>query len=86
MMAQVEQLPFVSPFSYTSVPVAVFADRLGDLAPSGARHASASPRGGSEEIESAVKLAKQYQTNRGFPHPFPFPVRPAGATLPVGPR
>src|SRR5262245_60116411 len=35
MMAQLEQLPFVNPFGYASVPAAVLADRLGDLAPLG---------------------------------------------------
>jgi len=35
MMAQLEALPFVNPFGYASVPAAVLADRLGELAPLG---------------------------------------------------
>ena len=31
MMAQLEQIPFINPFGYTSVPTVVFADRLADL-------------------------------------------------------
>ena len=68
MMAQLEQLPFVNPFGYTSVPAAVLADRLGDLAPLGGEARVFFTSGGSEAVESALKLAKQYQTVRGYPH------------------
>jgi adenosylmethionine-8-amino-7-oxononanoate aminotransferase len=68
MMAQLEALPFVNPFGYTSVPAAVLADRLGDLAPLGGEARVFFTSGGSESVESALKLAKQYQTVRGFPH------------------
>ena len=68
MMAQLEQLPFVNPFGYTSVPAAVLADRLADLAPLGGDARVFFTSGGSESIETALKLAKQYQTERGFPH------------------
>ncbi len=68
MMAQLELLPFVNPFGYTSVPAAVLADRLGDLAPLGGEARVFFTSGGSESVESALKLAKQYQTTRGFPH------------------
>ena len=68
MTAQAELLPFVNPFGYTSVPAAVLADRLGDLAPLGGNARVFFTSGGSESVESALKLAKQYQTVRGFPH------------------
>lgn len=68
MMAQLEALPFVNPFGYTSVPAAVLADRLGTLAPLGGDARVFFTSGGSEAVESALKLAKQYQTGRGFPH------------------
>src|SRR5438309_1684766 len=37
MMAQLEQLTFVNPFGFASVPAAVLANRLADLAPLGGK-------------------------------------------------
>jgi adenosylmethionine-8-amino-7-oxononanoate aminotransferase len=68
MMAQLEAMPFVNPFGYASVPAAVLADRLSDLAPLGGNARVFFTSGGSESVETALKLAKQYQTARGFPH------------------
>jgi adenosylmethionine-8-amino-7-oxononanoate aminotransferase len=68
MMAQAETLPFVNPFGYASVPAAVLADRLADLAPLGGQARVFLTSGGSEAVESALKLAKQYQTIKGFSH------------------
>ncbi|MCC6790206.1 MAG: aminotransferase class III-fold pyridoxal phosphate-dependent enzyme [Thermomicrobiales bacterium] len=68
MMAQLEQLVFVNPFGTTSVPTAVLADRLGDLAPLGGDARIFFTSGGSESVETALKLAKQYQIIRGFPN------------------
>ncbi|MFL5760170.1 MAG: aspartate aminotransferase family protein [Thermomicrobiales bacterium] len=68
MMAQLEQLPFVNPFGYASVPTAVLADRLGELAPLGGNARVFFTSGGSESVESALKLSKQYQQERGFPN------------------
>lgn len=68
MMAQLESMPFVNPFGYASVPAAVLADRLADLAPLGGDARVFFTSGGSESVETALKLAKQYQTARGFPH------------------
>lgn len=68
MMAQLEAMPFVNPFGYASVPAAVLADRLGDLAPLGGNARVFFTSGGSESVETALKLAKQYQTAKGFPH------------------
>jgi adenosylmethionine-8-amino-7-oxononanoate aminotransferase len=44
----------------------VLADRLGELAPLGGNARVFFTSGGSEAVETALKLAKQYQTNRGF--------------------
>lgn len=68
MSAQADWLPFVNPFGSTSVPAAVLADRLADLAPLGGNARVFFTSGGSESVESALKLAKQYQTQRGFAH------------------
>lgn len=46
----------------------MLADRLGDLAPLGGDARVFFTSGGSEAVESALKLAKQYQTVRGFPN------------------
>ncbi len=66
MVAQLEALPFVNGFSFASVPAAVLADKLGDLAPLGGNARVFFTSGGSESVESALKLAKQYQVKRGF--------------------
>jgi adenosylmethionine-8-amino-7-oxononanoate aminotransferase len=68
MMAQLEQLVFVNPFGTTSVPTAVLADRLGELAPLGGNARIFFTSGGSESVETALKLAKQYQILRGHPN------------------
>lgn len=68
MMAQLEQLVFVNPFGTTSVPTAVLADRLADLAPLGGEARIFFTSGGSESVETALKLAKQLQAQRGFPN------------------
>jgi adenosylmethionine-8-amino-7-oxononanoate aminotransferase len=66
MVAQLEQIPFVNGFAFASVPAAVLADRLGELAPLGGNARVFFTSGGSEAVETALKLAKQYQSNRGF--------------------
>jgi len=70
MAAQAAEMPFVNPFGYISVPTAVLADRLGELAPLGGNARVFFTSGGSESVESALKLAKQYHTINGFPHRF----------------
>jgi adenosylmethionine-8-amino-7-oxononanoate aminotransferase len=67
MMAQLEQLCFVNPFGFTSVPTAVLADRLADLAPLGGDARIFFTSGGSESVESALKMAKQYRLPRASP-------------------
>lgn len=68
MAAQAAAMPFVNPFGYISVPTAVLADRLGDLAPLGGEARVFFTSGGSESVETALKLAKQYHTLNGYPH------------------
>jgi len=68
MAAQAAEMPFINPFGYISVPAAVLADRLGDLAPLGGNARVFFTSGGSESVETALKLAKQYHTLNGFPH------------------
>ncbi len=68
MAAQAAEMPFVNPFGYISVPTAVLADRLGDLAPLGGNARVFFTSGGSESVESALKLAKQFHTLQGFPN------------------
>jgi adenosylmethionine-8-amino-7-oxononanoate aminotransferase len=68
MTAQAEALPYVNSFGYASIPAAVLADRLADLVPLGGDARAFFTSGGSEAVESALKLAKQYQTIMGFPH------------------
>jgi adenosylmethionine-8-amino-7-oxononanoate aminotransferase len=65
MMAQLEQIHYVSSFSFPNVPGTVLADRLGDLAPTGKESRVFFVSGGSEAVESALKLAKQYHRRRG---------------------
>ena len=68
MMAQLEQIPFINPFGFTSVPTAVFADRLAELVPLGGNARIFFTSGGGEAVESALKIAKKYQTAKGFAH------------------
>jgi adenosylmethionine-8-amino-7-oxononanoate aminotransferase len=50
------------------VPTAVFADRLAELAPLGGNARIFFTSGGGEAVETALKIAKKYQTVSGFPH------------------
>jgi len=68
MAAQAAEMPFVNPFGYMSVPTAVLADRLGELAPLGGDARVFFTSGGSESVETALKLAKQFHTLNGYPH------------------
>jgi adenosylmethionine-8-amino-7-oxononanoate aminotransferase len=68
MATQAAEMPFVNPFGYISVPGAVLADRLGELAPLGGNARVFFTSGGSESVETALKLAKQYHTLQGYPH------------------
>ncbi|MGI8688549.1 MAG: aspartate aminotransferase family protein [Thermomicrobiales bacterium] len=66
MMAQLEQIHFVSPFSFPNVPGTVLAERLAKISPTGEGSRTFFVTGGSEAVETALKLAKAYQRARGF--------------------
>jgi len=70
MAAQGLELPFVNPFGYTSVPAAALADRLSRIAPLGGDARIFFTSGGSESVETALKLAKQYHVLHGYPNRF----------------
>jgi adenosylmethionine-8-amino-7-oxononanoate aminotransferase len=66
MMAQACAIPYVSPFSFPSIPMAQLAGKLAELAPTGPRSRSFFVTGGSEAVEAALKMAKSYQKRLGF--------------------
>ena len=65
MMAQLEQIHYVSTFSFPNVPGTVLSDRLAKLMPTGPDSRVFFVSGGSEAVESALKLAKSYHRRRG---------------------
>lgn len=64
--AQLQQIPFVSPFSFPSLPQIELAGKLAQIAPTGPKSRVFFVTGGSEAVETALKLAKAYQHKRGF--------------------
>ncbi len=66
MLAQLERIHFVSPFSFPNVPGTVLAERLAKIAPTGEGSRTFFVTGGSEAVETALKVAKAYQRARGF--------------------
>ncbi|WP_159993440.1 aspartate aminotransferase family protein [Roseomonas sp. 18066] len=64
--AQAKRLAYVSSATMTNRPAAELADRLASLTP-GDLNRIFYCSGGSEAVESALKIAKQIQTLRGFP-------------------
>lgn len=63
---QLQQLAYVSPFSFPNLPAVELAARLAQLAPLGDAPRAFFTSGGSEAVESALKIARQYQRLRGF--------------------
>ncbi|HLI50556.1 MAG TPA: aminotransferase class III-fold pyridoxal phosphate-dependent enzyme, partial [Thermomicrobiaceae bacterium] len=66
MAAQAAKVAYVSASSYTTVPAVQLADTLAKLTP-GDLNRIFFCSGGSEAVESAMKIAKQVQAMRGFP-------------------
>ncbi|MBI1801050.1 MAG: aspartate aminotransferase family protein [Chloroflexi bacterium] len=67
MHAQALKINYVSSFSYPNEPAVQVAARLAQLAPVGAGDARVFfVSGGSEAVESALKVAKQYQRAMGY--------------------
>ena len=65
MAEQAAKLAYVSSFSFTSVPAVELAQKIAALTP-GDLHRVFFCSGGSEAVESAMKIAKQYQTLQGY--------------------
>ncbi|HET9014300.1 MAG TPA: aspartate aminotransferase family protein [Thermomicrobiaceae bacterium] len=66
MAEQAAKIAYASAASYTTVPAVQLADMLAKLTP-GDLNRIYFCSGGSEAVESAVKIAKQVQAMRGFP-------------------
>jgi len=66
MAEQAAKLAYVSAASYTTVPTVALADTIADILP-GDLNRMFFCSGGSEAVESAIKIAKQVQAMRGFP-------------------
>ena len=66
MAEQASKLAYVSSASYTTKPAIELAETLAQITP-GDLSRSFFCSGGSEAVESAVKIAKQVQVLRGFP-------------------
>ena len=66
MAQQAAKLAYVSAANYTTVPTVALADTIADILP-GDLNRLFFCSGGSEAVESAIKIAKQVQAMRGFP-------------------
>ncbi|MEO7912811.1 MAG: aminotransferase class III-fold pyridoxal phosphate-dependent enzyme [Roseiflexaceae bacterium] len=64
--AQMLDISFVSPFSFPNLPQIKLAGELAKISPMGQHTRSFFVTGGSEAVETALKLAKAYQRKRGF--------------------
>jgi adenosylmethionine-8-amino-7-oxononanoate aminotransferase len=67
MSAQLLELPYAAPFSFPSLPQIQLAAKLAELSPMGPDTRSFFVSGGSEAVETALKLAKAYQRRKGAP-------------------
>ncbi|RIK38780.1 MAG: aspartate aminotransferase family protein [Chloroflexi bacterium] len=66
MAEQAKKLAYVSAANYTTVPTVQLAETISDLLP-GDMDRLFFVSGGSEAVETAIKIAKQVQSMRGFP-------------------
>ena len=69
MIRQAEKVSFSHGSQFTSEAAIAFADRIVSLAPEGLSKVYFLS-GGSEDIETAVKMARQYQVDRGKPEKY----------------
>ena len=74
MAEQASKLAYVSSAAYTSVPAVQLAETLARLTPGDLQRVFFSS-GGSEAVETAIKIAKQVQVLRGFPKRYKFIAR-----------
>jgi adenosylmethionine-8-amino-7-oxononanoate aminotransferase len=63
---QMQQLEFLDVFRYASPPAIELAARLAEITPGSLSRVHFTP-GGSEAVETAIKVAKQYQRIKGEP-------------------
>lgn len=63
---QLQKISYVSPFSFPNEPAIELAAKLAALSPIGSDARVFFVTGGSEAVESALKISKQYQRLRGF--------------------
>jgi adenosylmethionine-8-amino-7-oxononanoate aminotransferase len=63
---QMQQLEFLDVFRYASPPAVELAARLAEISPGSLSRVHYTP-GGSEAVETAIKVAKQYHVLRGEP-------------------
>ena len=68
-VGQYDQLEFVDTFRWASVPAIQLAEKIAHLAPGSLDRVFFSP-GGSEAVETALKVARQYHFLNGDPHRF----------------
>jgi len=66
MAEQAKKLAYVSPEAYTSEPTVHLAHKLAEITPGDLSRVYFCS-GGSEAVETAIKIAKQVQAMRGFP-------------------
>ena len=75
--AQMRQLAYVSAANYTSVPAVILSERIAQLTPGDLERVFLCS-GGSEAVETALKIAKQVQFLRGFPKRYKIIARRGG--------
>ena len=61
---QMEKLAFANPFAYATQPAVDLATKLAEVTPEGITRAFF-VNGGAEAVETAIRMAKQWQYNRG---------------------
>lgn len=61
---QMERLAFANPFAYATQPAVDLATKLAEVTPEGVTRAFF-VNGGAEAVETALRMAKQWQYNRG---------------------
>jgi adenosylmethionine-8-amino-7-oxononanoate aminotransferase len=66
MVTQLMDIPYVSPFSFPSLPLIALSGKLAEISPMGPQTRTFLTSGGADAVETALKLAKAYQRKRGF--------------------
>jgi adenosylmethionine-8-amino-7-oxononanoate aminotransferase len=64
--AQLDDIAYVAPFSFPSLPLIALAGKLAEISPMGPKTRSFFVTGGAEAVEAALKIAKAYQRKLGF--------------------